>query len=154
MFRVNYIRESNIKKIVHNNGNILKQRKFIFTLKNFRLQHGRERENNLSGYKERHDILRFGRERIFLPGQPEVDAYAARLGLFHRRQKIVFFAETADFCGWFGVAKVTFAPIQTPSPRVIGETSRSVQLCQTRIKRTMAFIGEGILKNTTKTSNT
>lgn len=34
MFRVNYIRESNIKKIVHNNGNILKQRKFIFTLKN------------------------------------------------------------------------------------------------------------------------
>ncbi len=33
MFRVNYIRESNIKKIVHNNGNILKQRKFIFTLK-------------------------------------------------------------------------------------------------------------------------
>lgn len=34
MFRVNYIRESNIKKIVHNNGNILKQRKFTFTLKN------------------------------------------------------------------------------------------------------------------------
>lgn len=86
MFRVNYIRESNIKKFVHNNGNILKQRKFIFTLKNFRLQHGRERKSNLSGNKERHDILRFGRERIFLPGQPEVDAYAARLGLFYRRQ--------------------------------------------------------------------
>lgn len=109
MFRVNYIRESNIKKFVHNNGNILKQRKFIFTLKNFRLQHGRERKSNLSGNKERHDILRFGRERIFLSGQPEVDAYAARLDLFHRRQKIGFFAETAGFCGWFRFGKTEFS---------------------------------------------
>lgn len=29
--------------------------------------------------------------------------------------------------GWFGVARVTLAPTQTPSPSVIGETSRKVQ---------------------------